>query len=55
MALNNLGVVLREVGRFEEAVASHQDAAVIFRETGDLQGEGMALRNLEADRAAQQS
>ena len=32
--------------RFEEAITAHQDAAAIFRETGDRHGEGMALNNL---------
>ena len=30
----------------EEAITAHQDAAAIFRETGDRHGEGMALDNL---------
>jgi tetratricopeptide (TPR) repeat protein len=45
-ALNNLGVALREVGRFEEAVSACQDAAAIFRETGDRHSEGLALVGL---------
>ena len=32
--------------RFEEAITAHQDAAAIFRETGDRHGEGRALDNL---------
>ena len=32
--------------RFEEAISAHQDAAAIFRETGDRHGEGQALNNL---------
>ena len=40
MALNNLGVTLRQVRRFEEAITAHQDAAAIYRETGDRHGEG---------------
>ena len=36
----------REVRRFEEAVTAHQDAAAIYRETGDRHGEGAALNNL---------
>ena len=32
--------------RFEEAITALQDAAAIFRETGDRHGEGMALNNL---------
>jgi tetratricopeptide (TPR) repeat protein len=46
LALDNLGIALWEVGRFDEAIAVHQDAAAIFRETGDRYGEGMALDNL---------
>ncbi|MEV0647492.1 tetratricopeptide repeat protein [Phytomonospora sp. NPDC050363] len=45
-ALNNLGVALRELRRFEEAIAAHEQAAEIFRETGNRHGEGMALGNL---------
>jgi tetratricopeptide (TPR) repeat protein len=39
-------VALRNARRFEEAIAAPQDAAVIFRETGDRHREGMALNNL---------
>ena len=46
MALSNLGAALAEVRRFEEAIRAHQDAAAIFRETGDRHREGMALNNL---------
>ena len=45
-ALNNLGVALVEVRRFEEAVTACQDAAALFRETRDRHGEGNALNNL---------
>jgi tetratricopeptide (TPR) repeat protein len=45
-ALTCLGIALRQVRRFEEAVSAHRDAAAIFRETGNRQGEGMALNNL---------
>ncbi|MEU9405827.1 tetratricopeptide repeat protein [Streptomyces sp. NPDC048281] len=48
-ALNNLGLVLREVRRFEEAIDAHTQAAGIFRETDDRHGEGQALGNLGAD------
>jgi Tetratricopeptide repeat len=34
------------VRRFDEAVDACQDAAAIFRETGDRHGEGTALSNL---------
>jgi tetratricopeptide (TPR) repeat protein len=46
MALNSLGLALREVRRFDEAITAHQDAAAIYRETGDHRREGMALNNL---------
>ena len=32
--------------RFDEAITAYQDAVAIFRETGDRQGEGIALGNL---------
>jgi hypothetical protein len=32
--------------RFEEAVTAHQDAAAIFRQTGDRHAEGKALSNV---------
>ncbi len=32
--------------RFEETIRAHQDAAAIYRETGDRHGEGTALTNL---------
>jgi tetratricopeptide repeat protein len=53
MALNNLGVALAEVRRFEEAITACQHAAAVYRETGDRHREGNALNNLEAARAAQ--
>jgi tetratricopeptide (TPR) repeat protein len=34
------------VGRFAEAISALQDAAAIYRETGDRHGEGTALNNL---------
>jgi tetratricopeptide (TPR) repeat protein len=46
MALNNLGLALREVRRFEEAIAAHELAAQIRRESGDRHNEGAALNNL---------
>ena len=52
-ALNNLGVALRHMRRFEEAVSACQDAAAIFRETGDRDWEDIALGNLEKFRGAQ--
>ncbi|MGO9787643.1 MAG: tetratricopeptide repeat protein [Stellaceae bacterium] len=37
--MNNLGIALQEVGRFDEAITAHQDAAAILRETGDRRKE----------------
>jgi len=34
------------VRRFEEVITAHQDAAAIFRETGDRHGEGIAPESL---------
>jgi tetratricopeptide (TPR) repeat protein len=45
-ALNNLGLALGQVRRFEEAITAHQDAAVIFRDADDRYGEGAPLNNL---------
>jgi tetratricopeptide (TPR) repeat protein len=45
-ALNNLGIALREVRRFKEAITAHQDAATIYRDTTDRHREGNALNNL---------
>jgi tetratricopeptide (TPR) repeat protein len=45
-ALNNLGIALAEVRRFQEAIDAHQRVASIFREMGDRRSEGMALNNL---------
>ncbi len=46
MALTNLGLALQEVRRLEEAITAHQDAATLFRETGDRHREIIALENL---------
>ncbi len=45
-ALNNLGLALRQLRRFEEAIDAHRRAVEIYRETGDRHGEGQALNNL---------
>jgi tetratricopeptide (TPR) repeat protein len=37
------------VGRFEEAITAHQEAADLYREVGDLYGAGTALNNLGID------
>jgi hypothetical protein len=44
--LNNLGIALQEVRRFEEAITAHTQAAAIYVEAGDRHGEGGALNNL---------
>ncbi|WP_328507066.1 tetratricopeptide repeat protein [Streptomyces sp. NBC_00391] len=46
MALNNLGVALREVRRFGKAIDTLTKAADIYRETGDRHREAMALTSL---------
>jgi tetratricopeptide (TPR) repeat protein len=46
--LNSLGLVLREVGRFEEAISAHRDAVAMHREDGDRHREGIVLGNLGA-------
>ena len=51
-ALNNFGVALVEVRRFEEAITAHQDAAAIYRETGDRHRESSALEDLATAQAA---
>ena len=50
--LNNLGVALREVGRFDEAISVHQEAARDLPESGDRRSEAKALNNLILDEAA---
>lgn len=45
-ALNNLGVVYRQVRRFEDAFTCHRQALEIFRGLGDRYGEGRALNFL---------
>jgi len=37
---------LRNLRRFDEAITALQDAAAIYRETGDRKSEGTALNNL---------
>ncbi|MEV6524942.1 tetratricopeptide repeat protein [Longispora sp. NPDC051575] len=46
MALNNLGLALRQVRRFEEAITACEQAALIYREIGDRHSESTALNNL---------
>jgi tetratricopeptide (TPR) repeat protein len=45
-ALNSLGLALRRLRRFEEAIAVHQQCLQICRESGTRHGEGAALTNL---------
>ncbi|QWF85132.1 tetratricopeptide repeat protein [Amycolatopsis sp. CA-230715] len=47
-ALNALGSALQEMGRIEEAVTAHTDAARFYRDVGNHHGEGKALINLGA-------
>jgi hypothetical protein len=47
-----LGLALRQVRRFEEAITACQDAAAIFRETEDRHREGVAVNNLKLAQAA---
>jgi hypothetical protein len=53
--MGNLGEALQQAGRFAEAITAFHDTATIFRETGDHNGEPIALDNLEAARAAQRA
>ena len=46
MALPILGGALQGVGQFVEAITACQDAAAIFRESGDRHREGVALSPL---------
>jgi Flp pilus assembly protein TadD len=48
VALNNLGMALASMGRFEEAIDAHTRAATIYRELGDHQEESGAQSNLDA-------
>ncbi len=45
-ALHNLGLVDRDLGRFEVALDKHTAALTAFREVGDRGGEGRALHGL---------
>ncbi|MFI5649282.1 tetratricopeptide repeat protein, partial [Kitasatospora sp. NPDC051705] len=44
-ALNNLGLALQEVRRFEEAIDAHTRAATIFRDLDDHHAKGQALQD----------
>jgi hypothetical protein len=46
VAWGTLGLALRAVRRFDEAIDAHQQALDIHRETGDRHGEGQAWNNL---------
>ncbi|ULR51883.1 ATP-binding protein [Streptomyces deccanensis] len=48
-ALNNLGLVLRHMRRFDEAIDAHRQAVAIFQELGERQREGGVLHNLGLD------
>ena len=43
----NLGAALRKAGRFEDAITANQEAAAIFRQTGDDHREGKTRNNPE--------
>ncbi|MEV7007919.1 tetratricopeptide repeat protein [Streptosporangium sp. NPDC051022] len=45
-ALSHLGIALRQLRRFDEAISTCRQAVRILRETGDRNGEGQALSNL---------
>ncbi|MFF3967977.1 tetratricopeptide repeat protein [Streptomyces griseorubiginosus] len=44
--LNNLGLALQEVRRFEEAIDAHAQGATLLRQLGARRGESQALNNL---------
>ena len=46
LTLNNLGLALVQVRRFDEAIAAYQQALDRKREAGDRHGEGRTLNNL---------
>jgi tetratricopeptide (TPR) repeat protein len=48
VALNNLGAVLRELRRINEAISACEESVAIHRELGDKRGESNALNNLGA-------
>jgi hypothetical protein len=43
------------VRRFDQAITAHQDAAAIFRETGDQHREGQTLNSLKDAQAREGS
>jgi tetratricopeptide (TPR) repeat protein len=47
-ALDNLGLVDRNLGEFEKAVVAHEEARDLHRSLGSLSGEAHSLRNLSA-------
>jgi hypothetical protein len=50
IGLNNLGLALQAMGRFEEAITVYQEAVAIYRHAGDRHGEDETLNNLELAR-----
>jgi tetratricopeptide (TPR) repeat protein len=48
-ALNGIGIVDAEQGRYQQAAACHQQALALFREAGDRAGEARALCNIGID------
>ena len=45
-ALNHLGIVYKDQGRWDRAKEAYQQSLAIIREFGDRYGEGLALNNL---------
>jgi tetratricopeptide (TPR) repeat protein len=48
-ALNQIGIIDGELGRFEQAADHHRRALALFREAGDRAGEARALVNIGLD------
>ncbi|MDX3866853.1 tetratricopeptide repeat protein [Streptomyces europaeiscabiei] len=46
IALDNLGVALQHLGRYDEAAGAHRHADALYRELGDTCGRGRAHNNL---------
>lgn len=44
--LHKLGVILKSVGRYDEALTLLEDAAGLFREVGDVEGERLAVAQI---------
>ncbi|MEO1510382.1 MAG: tetratricopeptide repeat protein, partial [Cyanobacteria bacterium J06633_23] len=44
--LNNLGLVYKDQGRWDEAIQCYEQSLAVYRELGDRHGEGLTLENL---------